>query len=433
MLEFPKVAVDLIEAIACTGSDAYFVGGCVRDAILNMETKDIDICTDMSFESLKVLFSKYHPTSFERFGGMAFEIGGYHFEITRFRKEGPYLNHRHPSTLEFEASLLDDVMRRDFTINGLLYAPSKGLVDYVGGLDDLKNRILRTIQDPEGSFNEDYLRMLRLMRFKAKLNFDIENETFEVCKDNFYKVAKLPWSQLLPEFIKFIELDRFTKTCLKYPFILGSLFVEMHMSFDYDQNNHYHKYSLYEHTLRVIDHLDGVELRLAGLFHDLGKLKTRITKENGEYGYPGHAKESAKIAHKYLDNSYVNKNYILKIIEYHDLSIPVDYIEMKKLVAVHGFEFMKDLITFKKADNLSKSEAALYQVDKCTTYHGFLDRIEVEKPVLHLQALDIKGDMLDIDPLKRSEVLQKLLTLVIEEKITNSKIELLEEVKRWGI
>lgn len=433
MIEFPETAMALLEMIESHNYDAYLVGGCVRDALLGRKTYDIDISTNMPFDMLKEIFKAYTPQFFESYGNLSFKHDQYQIEITRFRKEGKYINHRHPSTLDFEASLFDDLERRDFTVNALLYHREKGILDYVEGLSDLNNKMLRTIKEPLTTFQEDYLRMLRLMRFKSQLNFDIEPETLRACKTNFYKISHLSWSQIFPEFIKFIETDNFVSVCMEYPFILSFLIVEMHIAYEFDQNNRYHKYSLYEHTLRVVDQLNGKTMRLVGLFHDLGKIQTKVIKESGDYGYPGHGKASVEIAKQYLDPSYVDRDLILKLIAYHDVSIPVDYIAMKHMVKEHGLDFMQMLIDFKRADNIAKSQEAAYQIDKCDQYLSYLDKIEKEKPVLSLKKLAIKGDDLNIEPKLKGNILNRLLDGVIDETLENDKTVLLKEVEKWDI
>lgn len=157
MIEFPETAMALLEMIESHNYDAYLVGGCVRDALLGRKTYDIDISTNMPFDMLKEIFKAYTPQFFESYGNLSFKHDQYQIEITRFRKEGKYINHRHPSTLDFEASLFDDLERRDFTVNALLYHREKGILDYVKGLSDLNNKILRTIKEPLTTFQEDYL------------------------------------------------------------------------------------------------------------------------------------------------------------------------------------------------------------------------------------------------------------------------------------
>ena len=433
MVVFPQVALNLLKQIEVHQYDAYLVGGCVRDALLNIETHDIDICTNMPFELLVTVFVDYKPKLFERFGNLTFKVDQYDIEITRFRKEGVYLNHRHPSTLDFEAGLLDDLMRRDFTINGILYHTTNGILDYVDGMYDIKHRLLRTINDSVLTFQEDYLRMLRLIRFQSQTGFEIETETYQAWKSNFYKISHLSWNQVRPEFIKLIMTENFVDTVYTHPNILLFLIDEFKVAYTFDQNNQFHKYNLFEHTLEVMRHLDGLELRLAGLFHDLGKIHTKVVKDNGQFGYPNHAKESEKIAFRYLEGTAINVDLVCKLIRYHDLSIPTDYVAMKKLVSKHGLEFMRMLIDFKKADNIAKSDLAFYQIEKCDQYHRFLDTIEIEKPVLLIKDLDIKGDALGVDAASRKMALEYLLMGVIEGKIENKKEVLLKEVKRWDI
>lgn len=433
MIKFPSKLTDILSMINARGYEAYFVGGCVRDAILGVETYDIDINTNASTEVLSEMFLDYSPMVYEVYGNVKFKLDEYTVDITRFRKEGKYKKHRFPSAINFDATLKDDIMRRDFTINALVYHPDRGIGDLVDGLASLRKKEMKTIGNPYLSLNEDYLRMLRLVRFASKLNFSIDHHTFRVLKENYELVSQLSLVQIEDDFLGFIQTDNFTKMVLEHPWMMTDIIQEMETAHGFTQNNKYHKYDLFEHTIHVMDHLDTLELKIAGLFHDLGKVSAKVINENGSFSFPKHASHSLKIMNRYFSEwtlTNCNKDKIRKLVLLHDLSIPVNYIEMKKLVRFNGIDFMRDLIQFKRADNLAKSDRAAYQIDKCATYDTFLDRIENEKPAIHIKDLDIAGDELQAEPKLRKNILDKLITLVIEEKIENNKETLLKEALR---
>lgn len=435
MIYFPDKLNQLLLRINQSGHDAYFVGGCVRDAVLGRHTNDIDITTNAPLEVLKEQFAEYDLTIFSEYGNISFQEGLYRIEITMYRKDLEYYNHRHPSKIEFNASQKDDTYRRDFTINALMYHPQYGIIDNVGGMDDLDQKIIRTLIDPSLSFEQDYLRMMRALRFASQLSFKIDKAAFNYINEHFHHINDLSISQWEEELNQFIMGEAFYSLAHNNPWILGTLIQPVKEAIAFEQDNPYHAYSLYEHTIRVMSELSTLEMRLVGLFHDLGKLRTQIFTSDGIGRYPGHAQASVEIMDEYLEFSIFtkeDKREMLKLVEYHDLSIPENYIEFKKLVSIHGIDFMQKLVQFKRADNIAKSEKAYYQVEKCVVYQTYIDRILMENPVLTLKQLAIKGNELDVEPQKRKKTLEKLLELVIEEKVVNEKNELINKYKEFS-
>lgn len=433
MIQFPKELTDILSILNAQGFEAYFVGGCVRDKLLGIETFDIDINTNASTEIMSKLFLDYSPMIYENFGNVKFKLGPYKIDITRFRKEGKYKKNRYPTAISFDASLKDDLLRRDFTINALIYHPNHGIGDLVGGLKSLKKRKLKTIGNPYLKLNEDHLRMLRLIRFAAKLDFEIDPHAFQILKEHYYRVASLGLGQIENEFLGFLDAPHFEKIALKYPWALTSIISEMAKAEGFGQNNVFHRYDLFEHTVHTIVNCDSLELKIAALFHDIGKLKTKVVNEDGSFSFPKHATESLKIMTHYFSQWILvglDKDTIRKLVLLHDISIPLDYVEMKKLVHLNGPDFMRKLVAFKRADNLAKSEKAAYQIEKCDLYDELLDRIEQDQPALKLEDLSLSMDEVFLEGELKGAIFNKLMDLVIEEKIENTKEALLKEVDR---
>ena len=431
MIDFPSTLDQIILTLSGGGYEAFYVGGCVRDALLGRETFDIDIATNATMDVLVECFKSYRLVINEALGALSFHIDKYNIEITRFRKEADYKDHRRPHFLEFDCSAQEDVMRRDFTINGLLYHPQLGIIDHVGGLSDIKSSVLRCIGDADCKFNEDYLRMLRLMRFKAQLGFFIEDHTLQACTKNYHKLSSYSGRIWRDEFFKLVMAKHFGDLVLKDPWIIGTLIPDLSKAADFDQRNPYHKFNLFEHTLHMVMALSTLDLRLVAVFHDLGKLYTQVVNE-GRGRYPGHAYEGMQLARVYFkvwEIPKVRSHRMLKLIEHHDMSLSTDYTEFKKMVSVYGLDFMKDIIKIKRADNLAKSALAQYQVDKCHVFDGFIARIEIEQPALFVSDLKIKGSDLLVPLDKRKDVLQVLLDRVIEGRVENTFYDLLQEAK----
>lgn len=178
MLKIPENIKFVLDTLTKSGYEAYIVGGCVRDSILGLDASDYDVTTSAKPEEIIGLFEKTVPTGLKH-GTVTVIIKKEPIEVTTFRTEGQYFDNRHPETVEFVTDLKEDLSRRDFTVNALAYNETVGLVDLFGGVNDLENRILKAVGDPEKRFREDALRILRLFRFASQLNFEIEENTFK--------------------------------------------------------------------------------------------------------------------------------------------------------------------------------------------------------------------------------------------------------------
>jgi len=199
-------ACGLIDKIEENGFEAYLVGGCVRDVLLDRKLKDFDMCTSAKPEDMKRIFKDYKLLlQGEAFGTVSVVVDKTAYEITSFRGDGVYSDSRHPDSVEFKNSLKDDLERRDFTVNALAYHPIKGVVDLVGGFKDLKLKILRTVGDPDKRFDEDALRIARLIRFAVQLGFEIEDKTLEAAFGKAHHLKNISTERIYTEFKKMLN------------------------------------------------------------------------------------------------------------------------------------------------------------------------------------------------------------------------------------
>lgn len=187
-------AINVLEKFNEAGYEAYFVGGCVRDYLLNDEFSDIDITTNALPDEVKQIFKKSIDTGIQH-GTVTILVNGDSFEVTTFRTEDDYIDHRTPEKVEFVSDLKEDLDRRDFTINAMALDCKGKLYDYHCGEIDLRNKIIKTVNNPNERFFEDALRMLRAFRFSSKLGFEIEDNTLKAIKNN-------------AELIKFVSIER---------------------------------------------------------------------------------------------------------------------------------------------------------------------------------------------------------------------------------
>jgi len=187
-------AINVLEKFNEAGYEAYFVGGCVRDYLLNDEFSDIDITTNALPDEVKQIFRKSIDTGIQH-GTVTILVNGDSFEVTTFRTEDEYIDHRTPEKVEFVSDLKEDLDRRDFTINAMALDSNGKLYDYHCGERDLRNKVIKTVNNPNERFFEDALRMLRAFRFSSKLGFEIEENTLKAIKNN-------------AELIKFVSIER---------------------------------------------------------------------------------------------------------------------------------------------------------------------------------------------------------------------------------
>ena len=442
MFHLPTEVESLINSINSFGYDAFVVGGWVRDALLGVSSKDIDICTNALPEVIYDLFESYKPTtSFIHHGSVSFNHAGYSIEITTFRREFDHKDGRHPGKVEFVDDLKDDLMRRDFTINTLCYHPTRGLIDLLGGVEDLRLGILRTVGDPIIRFEEDLLRIVRLVRFKSYLNFSIDVRTLDAATTMSRRLSHLPLSAWRAEFLKIVCSPNLLRVALEDAYLFQNLIPELKECYHFDQYNPYHNFSLYEHTMRVSACLPNrIELRLAGLFHDLGKLRVQVIDADGIGHYRTHAKESETIASDYLLQFQVGKavtGRVMKLIEYHDVKLQESLSSIYGFAFEHGISFTRDLIEFKRCDNQAKSNLAAYQLVKCDVFDELLNQVELLP--LNVSDLLIKNqDVLDcgVEQNRVSAVLDALMRRVVLNQCGNDENrqrELLWEVVSDGI
>ncbi len=302
--EFYKKAEKIVQTLQQKGYKAFFVGGCVRDAIMGTHPHEFDIATSAKPEEIKNFFPKTIPVG-ESFGVILVLMNGQKYEVATFRKEKDYKDGRRPSEVLYTNDEKEDVERRDFTINGLLYDPvKKELLDYVNGLRDIKKKIIRTIGDPFKRFEEDKLRMIRAVRFSARFDFPIEEKTFDAISTLAHKITEVSMERIRDELIKIITQKNPGKglKLLKKTGLLKYILPEVAQMEGVAQPPEFHpEGDVFEHTCLVLDKLYEItngnyssELAIGALLHDVGKPPTYEEKDRIRFN--GHDRIGAKMA-----------------------------------------------------------------------------------------------------------------------------------------
>lgn len=354
-----KDSLDIIRKIQSHNYEAYYVGGCVRDALLLKEPKDLDIATSATPDELKEIFPNCKLVG-ECFGVICVktEDDG-DVEIATFRTDGKYSDGRRPNEVLYTRSLDEDAERRDFTINALYSNPLKGQCkDLFGGNEDLKNKLIRFIGNPDERIKEDHLRMMRACRFSAQLNFMIEEYSLDAIKRNSKLIDKIAPERIQTELNKLLLSDQpiYGINNLVYTGLLGRILPEVYCLLFEKQNPKYHpEGDVLTHTLLVIGYLIGepLELILAGLFHDVGKPNTHSV-EDDVIRHKRHDKEGAEITEKILKRLRYSNDIIEKVVwlvKNHMKIWQVDKMKKSTFRKFASHKWFDDLVTLMEADN----------------------------------------------------------------------------------
>ena len=281
-MRIPENAAVILKGLSEAGYEAYVVGGCVRDSLLGREPKDWDITTSARPEQVKAVFAHTIDTGIEH-GTVTVMIGKEGYEVTTYRIDGEYEDSRHPKEVQFTSQLLEDLKRRDFTINAMAYNPDRGIVDAFDGIGDLERKIIRCVGVPQERFDEDALRIMRAVRFSAQLGFEIDGPTKEAIIEKVQQLENISAERIQMELVKILVSDH-----TEYMRMACDLGITAVVLPEYDrirgvsQHTPNHIYDVEEHTLRAMMNIvpDKV-LRLTMLMHDFGKPDVKRVVEGG--------------------------------------------------------------------------------------------------------------------------------------------------------
>ncbi|MPZ77633.1 MAG: HD domain-containing protein [Deltaproteobacteria bacterium] len=296
-------AIAIVKRLREQGYESYLAGGCVRDFLLNKTPQDYDIATNARPEEIQRIFPYTIPVG-AQFGVLLVVIDGHPFEVATFRFDGPYLDGRRPSHVRY-GTLREDIARRDFTINGMIYDPiDNRIIDLVDGKKDLERRCIRAIGNPSQRFEEDRLRMVRAIRFAASLNFKIESATFEAIKQSAARVTQISWERIGEEITRVLIEGgaRQGFELLDQSGLLKILLPEIDAMKGTEQSpDHHPEGDVFNHTLLTLRHLDAPTETLAYgcLLHDVGK-PVCIRKDAHRITFYGHTDRGAEMAEEIL-------------------------------------------------------------------------------------------------------------------------------------
>lgn len=434
-LKTPAGVNMIIEILQQHGYEAFAVGGCVRDSILGREPDDWDITTSASPYQVKELFVRTVDTGLQH-GTVTVMMGSTGYEVTTYRIDGEYEDGRHPREVQFTSNLTEDLKRRDFTINAMAYSQERGLIDQFGGMDDLQKKIIRCVGDPWKRFGEDALRILRAVRFAAQLGFTIEEKTKQAIMELAPTLVKISAERIQTETVKLLVSDRPQLWRLVYEMgITRIIMPEFDRMMETDQNNPHHAASVGEHTLLALPKVANDKvLRLAMLFHDMGKCETRTTDSQGIDHFYEHGKVGQDISRNVLrrlkfDNDTIYQ--VTKLVFWHDYQVVPEQKAVRRAINKVGEDIFPLLLKVQRADCLAQStykrEEKLQRIDQVE--HLYQEIIEREQCV-SLKTLAVTGKDLIQEGMqpgpKLGEELQKLLEVVLDNPQMNEREKLLE-------
>ncbi len=444
-LTLPAPVAELLARLKQAGFSAYAVGGCVRDSLLGMEPHDWDICTSALPEQMQEVFSGYRTVETGLKHGTLTVIADHlPYEVTTFRIDGDYTDHRHPDSVIFVDDLTRDLARRDFTVNAMAWSPDAGLQDPFGGQQDLSAKIIRCVGEPEQRFDEDALRILRALRFAAVYDFEIESSTASALRKMAPDLKRIAGERIREELLRLLCGKAAGRILRAYPEVLAEIIPEIRPMIGYDQRNHHHSYDLWEHTVRGIEGVpaDPV-LRLTMLLHDTGKPVVRTTDEKGEGHYKGHPKVSEEIARRtaealHLDNAF--RDRLCTLVRHHDTPLRTENGEINtdrsfllRRLNKYGETDLRALFLIHRSDRIATGYTTTEREDiRLKERMDALDALLAEQPCFTLKDLAVNGRDLTATGLKGKavgETLQQLLEAVMDGAVPNEKEALLKRIQ----
>ena len=468
----PKEVKKIAGKLAGANFEAYLVGGCVRDLLLGVAPKDWDVATNAKPEEIQKLFTdSVYENQFgtvgvkistpEEIGTPTESVGAERktikiVEVTTYRFEGTYTDKRHPDEVKFAKTIEEDLGRRDFTVNAMALAvfaltknkklnnekalllSSESLVDPYDGQKDIKAKIIRTVGKPEDRFNEDALRLLRAVRFACQLGFKIEKKTQEAIVAHAGLLEFISKERIRDEFSKLLMTDEAMRgiELLRAAGLLRHIIPEILEGVGVGQNKH-HIYTVYEHNVKSLEYAVKknfpLELRLASLFHDVGKPKSK-RGEGPDSTFYGHQVVGEKMVLKIMDRlrfpKETTENVALLVREHMFVYDPdvVTLAGVRRLIARVGRENVADLIKLREADRIGSG------VPKAQPYRlRYLQAMveKVQSDPVHPKMLKIKGDaVMEILKIEPGPRIGKILAILLEEVLDNPEGNEVEILKK---
>lgn len=435
MSGIPEYVDEIIQTLEHGGYEAWCVGGCVRDRILGCEPQDWDVTASARPEQTMALFGERAEATGLRHGTVTVRCGTERVEVTTFRRDGAYRDHRRPETVTFTDSLTEDLRRRDFTVNAMAMDRRGTVRDPFGGRKDLESGILRCVGTAEERLREDALRILRGLRFSACLGLVPEAET----EAAMHRCASL-LEDIAPERI-WEELRRLlcgpwaAEVLRRFPDVLAVFWPETAAMVGFDQHSRHHCYDVWEHTLHALAAVPGeTVLRCTALLHDVGKPVCFTLDSAGNGHFPGHPEQGAVLADAMLRRLRVDnrtREAVVRLVRWHDRNIPRTDAGIGRALSELGEEDLRRLLAIKRADNLAQARQDL--LGEIRLAGEILDRLVADGACVRIDQLAVRGgDLaeLGLAGVQIGRTLRALLDAVLDGTVPNDRESLMQYARK---
>lgn len=438
-LKLPPQVIFALELLEKGGYEAYIVGGCVRDVLMDRQPHDYDITTNaLPEETVRCFDGCSVKTAHMKHGTVTAAVDGMHIEITTYRVDGSYSDHRRPDDVRFTPRLEEDLARRDFTVNAMAYHPQKGLIDPFGGINDLRARLIRCVGEPEQRFEEDALRIMRAVRFMSVMDFKLEKSASDAVHRLKDKLGAVSAERLAAELTKLLcGQNPFAALCGYYD-VLGAFIPELLPCVGFEQHSRYHIYDVWQHTAMAVQKSECGELpRLCAFFHDIGKPCCYSEDEDGSGHFKGHAAISAEMCRDIMRRLRFPE-YMVKavraVVARHSLE-QMNEKSIRRRLNELGEENFFLLLKLQSADNSAKAKFCLSRLDDIEKVRLIAEEIIAEGKCFSLKQLAVNGhDVMAAGYTGRDigRILQNLLCRVIDGELENKRDILLTAIKRYS-
>lgn len=436
-MEMPGYVQNVLTALEAAGYEAWCVGGCVRDLMLGRAPEDWDVTTNALPEATMALFGSHAFPTGLRHGTVTVREEHRSVEVTTYRVDGDYHDHRRPDTVVFTPSLEEDLRRRDFTVNAMALSLRGDLRDPFGGQADLKAGVLRCVGKPERRFGEDALRILRGLRFAAVLGFAMDPAAAAGIHGHRALLKDIAAERIQVELFKLLCGKDAAAVLREYPDVVGVFWPEILPMVGFDQRNRHHCYDVWEHTLHAVEAVEPEPvLRCAMLLHDVGKPRCFTVDQDGNghfYGHPEISRELADDMLRRLKCAAAFRETVVRLVEWHDRNIPRTDRGLRRALRALGEEDLRRLILVKRADNLAQAPEYRDTQREIDRAEAILDKLVAADACFSLGQLTVNGRDLAALGLSGPEIgrtLNALLDKVVDGELPNERTALLEAARK---
>ena len=447
----PKEVVNAVETLEKGGFQAYLVGGCVRDIFLGRKPKDWDITTNAKPEDIQAVFPK---TVYENTFGTVAVVNEFTtdetlkiIEITPYRTESNYTDRRHPDKINFSDKLEDDLKRRDFTVNAIAINLSKGAIkdtiDLYGGISDIRDKVIRTVGEAADRFNEDALRMMRAIRLAVELGFTCNHDTLMAIQSHSSLIKDVSIERIRDEFSKIIMSDnpKLGIEMLKDSKLLQFIIPELESGIGVKQPQA-HMYDVWEHLLRTLQHSADkgydLEMRLAALFHDIGKPKTKgFSHETNQPTFYGHEVVGSRETRKILDKMKFSRatiEKVTKLVRWHMFFADPEQISLagvRRMVVNVGPDNIWNLMNLRMCDRIGtgRPKEDPYRLRK---YKAMIE--EAVRAPISVKMLKIDGKkIMEVNKIQPGPKVGMILNALMEEVLDNPDLNTEDYLEKKSI